>query len=76
VLRARARVSSTLCHAGHIRTPLQDTTLFSAYPPTGYSAAIRIICVLLQKIQEGHNMKPSIRQRNGFIPLYGMSCSV
>jgi len=40
-----ARVSSTLCHAGHISTPLQDTTLFSAYSPTGYSAAIRNLSV-------------------------------
>jgi hypothetical protein len=26
-------VSSTLCHAGHILIPFQDTTLLSAQPP-------------------------------------------
>jgi hypothetical protein len=31
-------VSSTLCHAGHILTPFQDTTLFSAQLSTSNKA--------------------------------------
>jgi len=68
-------VSSTLCHARHILTPFQDTMLFSAQPSTGYSAAIRTILVSFCK-RFWKVTKPSIRQQNGFIPLYGMSCSV